>query len=334
MPRRTAIPQLRPAIEIWLALLAVKEALMERSGLEGTHGEAADRVQFTPDCGSALGQIPIEGIDQNGLDSPDSVQRLSRLLATLETDIIPRLARVHRTQESLLGRSELSVVIDAGDVDRFARALIAVQDKQARRTVADLLAMGLHRETLYLELFAPAARCLGDLWVEDECTFGDVTVGLGRLQFLMHELIASAPLVDEAPMDGHRVLLLASPGEQHTLGLSIVSEFFRAARWDVTCTTDSQAPDPVSTVKSEWFDVIGFSAGTHTRLDWLAIAIADVRRVSRNSAIVALVGGPVFSIHPEYVATVGADASAADGQQAPVVAGRLLRQRTLCAWPR
>lgn len=307
---------------------------MERSALEGTRGEASERAQFMPDCQSGLVQIPIEGIGESGLDSPDSVERLSRLLTTLETDIIPRLARVHRTQESFPTRRELPVVIDAGDVDRFSRALISVHDKQARRTVETLLNMGLHRETLYIDLFAPAARCLGDLWVEDECTFGDVTVGLGRMQFLMHELIASAPLVIEAPMDGHRVLLLASPGEQHTLGLSIVSEFFRAARWDVTCTTDTQAPDPVSTVKSEWFDVIGFSAGTHTRLDWLAIAIADVRRASRNSAIVALVGGPVFSIHPEYVATVGADASAPDGQQAPVVAGRLLRQRTSCAWSR
>lgn len=304
---------------------------MERSGLEGTHGEASNRVQFTQDCESGFAQIPIDSFDGNGLDSPDSAERLSRLLTTLETDIIPRLARAHRDQGTSKARSEPAVVIDAGDVDRFARALIAVQDKQAQRTIEILLNLGVSRETLYIDLFAPAARHLGDLWVEDECTFGDVTVGLGRMQFLMHELVASTPLATEAPMDGHRVLLLASPGEQHTMGLSIVREFFRASRWDVTCTTDTHAPDPVSTVKSEWFDVIGFSAGTHTRLDWLALAIADVRRASRNSAIVVLVGGPVFSIHPEYVATVGADASAPDGQQAPVVAGRLLRQRALRA---
>jgi methanogenic corrinoid protein MtbC1 len=143
----------------------------------------------------------------------------------------------------------------------------------------------------------------------------------------LRELAATLQSTLQPPLEGHRLLLLASPGEQHTLGLSIVSECFRSARWDVTCSTDTHAPDPVSTVKSEWFDVIGFSAGTHTRLNWLALAIADVRRASRNSAIVVLVGGPVFSIHPEYVATVGADASAADGQLAPVVASGLLEQR-------
>jgi methanogenic corrinoid protein MtbC1 len=274
-----------------------------------------------------LAQIPIAGFDRSTQVGLDAGERLSRLLTTLETNIIPRLARARRTPQLDENRVEIATTIDADEVGRFAKSLISVQDKMARQTIDTLLDLGIDRETLYIGLLAPAARRLCDMWVEDECTFGDVTVGVGRLQLLMHELVAASRLVTETPMDGHRVLLLASPGEQHTLGLSIVSEFFRASHWDVTCTTDTHAPDPVSTVKSEWFDVIGFSAGTHTRLDWLALAIADVRRASRNRAIVVLVGGPVFSIHPEYVATVGADASAPDGQQAPVVAGRLLRQR-------
>jgi methanogenic corrinoid protein MtbC1 len=304
---------------------------MERSGFEGTQAETSGGAQYPRDCDLELAQIPIAGFDRSTQVSLDAGERLSRLLTTLETNIIPRLARARRPPHLHDNRVEIAPTIDADDVSRFAKSLIFVQDKMARQTIDTLLDRGVDRETLYTGLLAPAARRLGDMWVEDECTFGDVTVGVGRLQLLMHELVAASRLITETPMDGHRVLLLASPGEQHTLGLSIVSEFFRASRWDVTCTTDTHAPNPVSTVKSEWFDVIGFSAGTHTRLDWLAIAIADVRRASRNSAIVVLVGGPVFSIHPEYVATVGADASAPDGQQAPVVAGRLLRQRALRA---
>jgi len=300
---------------------------MERSGFEGTQVETSGGAQYPRDCDLELAQIPIAGFDRSTQVGLDAGERLSRLLTTLETNIIPRLARARRTPHLDENRVEIATTIDADEVGRFAKSLISVQDKMARQTIDTLLDLGIDRETLYIGLLAPAARRLGDMWVEDECTFGDVTVGVGRLQLLMHELVAASRLVTETPMDGHRVLLLASPGEQHTLGLSIVSEFFRASHWDVTCTTDTHAPDPVSTVKSEWFDVIGFSAGTHTRLDWLALAIADVRRASRNRAIVVLVGGPVFSIHPEYVATVGADASAPDGQQAPVVAGRLLRQR-------
>lgn len=300
---------------------------MERARSEGAGNEASLRGGLPSDCDSELGQIPLTGLVAGAGHQLDPSERLSRLLATIDSNIIPRLVRAHRPPASRPDSAPQAAAIDAAEVDRFARLLIAADDGEARLVVDSLLRGGAHRESLYVSLLAPAARRLGDLWLEDECTFGDVTVGVGRLQRTLRELAASAEPTAPSPLDGHRVLLLASPGEQHTLGLSIVSECFRAARWDVTCTTDTHAPDPVSTVKSEWFDAIGFSAGTHTRLDWLALAIADVRRTSRNTAILVLVGGPVFSIHPEYVATVGADASAADGQQAPVVAGRLLGQR-------
>jgi MerR family transcriptional regulator, light-induced transcriptional regulator len=36
------------------------------------------------------------------------------------------------------------------------------------------------------------------------------------------------------------------------------------------------------------------------------------------------VGGPVFNAHPEFVALVGADATATDGQQATLQAERML----------
>ena len=35
----------------------------------------------------------------------------------------------------------------------------------------------------------------------------------------------------------------------------------------------------------------------------------EMRRVSRNSSLVILVGGPLFSMHPEWAAEVGADAT-------------------------
>ena len=47
---------------------------------------------------------------------------------------------------------------------------------------------GASVETLYLDLLAPTARHLGDLWDADVCDFTEVTVGLGRLQQVLHEL--------------------------------------------------------------------------------------------------------------------------------------------------
>ena len=49
-----------------------------------------------------------------------------------------------------------------------------------------------------------------------------------------------------------------------------------------------------------------------------------MRRASCNPAIGVMVGGPAFTRSPHLAALVGADATAADGQQAVVQARTLL----------
>jgi len=55
-------------------------------------------------------------------------------------------------------------------------------------------------------------------------------------------------------------------------------------------------------------------------LEPLARTIHALRRASRNADIGVMVGGQVFNEHPEYVALVGADTTAADARQAALQA--------------
>ena len=42
-----------------------------------------------------------------------------------------------------------------------------------------------------------------------------------------------------------------------------------------------------------------------------------IRRCTVNEHVGIMVGGPIFGLHPEYVAQVGADCAVTDGRQAP-----------------
>jgi methanogenic corrinoid protein MtbC1 len=66
------------------------------------------------------------------------------------------------------------------------------------------------------------------------------------------------------------------------------------------------------------------SIGSERRLDWLRRCIVEVRSASRNPGVVVMVGGPIFTLHPDWVAGVGADATARDARDAARVATRLL----------
>jgi len=76
--------------------------------------------------------------------------------------------------------------------------------------------------------------------------------------------------------------------------------------------------------QSDWFDVVGFSVGSETRLSWLREKIAAVRLSSRNPAVVVMVGGPLFHLHPSWVHQLGADGSASEAKDAPALAELLV----------
>ncbi len=286
-------------------------------------GPAAPVV--SPDCELPPALAPDTQPGDLG-DEGASRERVSRIVQTIEADIIPRLVRAHRPPAAQPA-VPAPVVIDGAVIARFVSEVLADGDAAWSQTVAELRERGASIDTIYLDLLAPTARQLGSLWEDDEVLFSDVTVAVGRLQRVMRSLSRSFGTEVDHPADGRRALLLPAPGEQHTFGLSMVSEFFRRAGWDVVCDLDSRALDPVSLVRSEWFDVIGFSAGAEARIDWLKSGIAAVRQASRNRAIGVMVGGPIFASNPARVAEVGADATAPDGRRAPAAAEQLLDER-------
>ncbi len=261
--------------------------------------------------------------------APSPQERLARIVRTIEDDIIPRLVRAHRPTPAAVPAVAEVVHPTAEDVVVFSRLMLAADDAGWQQMLERLRARGIQIDDIYLGLLAPAAAELGRLWDEDLCEFTDVTVALGRMQRIMRTLSPAFGREVEHPADGRRVLLLPAPGEQHTFGLSIVAEFFRRAGWEVVGDSEARAGDPSALVRGEWFDVIGISVGHDARLDWLKSGIAAVRNASRNRAIGVMVGGPAFVLQPEMALAVGADGTAMDGREAPLIAERLLEQRLL-----
>lgn len=273
----------------------------------------------------AAGSPPPDLFDASALSRE---ARASCLARTLEHEIIPRLVQAHRVGTAQAASNDaLSGSIAQDDVERFTESLVRGDEPALMATLSALRERGLSVEQLLIDLLGPAARHLGHMWCEDLCYFTDVTIGLGRLQRMMRELSPAFGTEVAHPPNGRRALLVRAPGEQHSFGLSMVAEFFRRAGWEVVSAGEGEDADPVTAVRREWFDVVGFSAGSESRLDWLPACIAAVRRASCHREVAVLVGGPVFTLRPQLARQVGADATAADGSEAPGLAESLLAGR-------
>ena len=253
--------------------------------------------------------------------------RLARLARTLESDVIPRLVQAHRPGAA--NPQPGSAVTAQGDVDAFVKLIIHGTEAQTVLAIDGLRERGVAVESIYLDLFGPTARRLGEMWEDDSCDFSTVTVALGRLQRLLRELSPAFGTEVEHPANGRRALFVQPRDEQHSFGLSMVAEFFRRDGWDVIGGVGGAVASPHALVRDEWIDVIGFSIGSDGRLPWLRETIAAVRGASRNPALGVLVGGPPFVAHPEWASECGADGTARNGKEAPLVAERLLSRTRL-----
>ncbi|CAL8977120.1 hypothetical protein RHODGE_RHODGE_00388 [Rhodoplanes serenus] len=254
--------------------------------------------------------------------APAATSTAAPVNRAIEFHVVPKLVLAHTcTCEAAVTPG---TALRADEIAELTHRVLSGDDAGALAFVEAVLARGLPVERIYLDVLAPTARRLGDLWTDDVCDFTQVTLGLWRLHRVLREFSAAFGSEVEHAQEGLPVLLVPVPGEQHTFGLAMVAEFFRRAGWLVWDAPMTGRHDLATMVRSEWFAVVGLSLSCESRLETLASCIQTIRRESCNRSIGVLVGGRVFVEHPDYVARVGADAAAVDARQAPIQAQNLV----------
>jgi len=196
-------------------------------------------------------------------------------------------------------------------------------DKISAKEVADLLELVRHDtvdaglryvnalrmrghpvERLFASLLAPVARQLGEMWTSDEVSFVEVTLAVSRIQRILFEL-CEPPTTS---MNGNfTVLMTATPGEQHTLGLHMAAEAFRQAGIHVVSLVPTAVSEIESIVRANRYDLIGFSFGSESLLDELASAIEATRIASQQPDVKIVVGGPASPLVSSAKSRLGAD---------------------------
>lgn len=259
------------------------------------------------------------------------------LARTIEGQVIPRLMLALGTTAA--GRPAETgpthaFVPTAGHITELVFHSLADDELAGQNFIAHLHARGMALDTIYLQLVAPAAIQLGDMWNDDTADFTQVTVGLARLHAIIRRIgpwfRQSAPPSGQPTRAGpnRRVALLApAPGEQHSLGCVMVEDFFIRDGWHVIGWPLTSDHDLVQMVRNDSIDVVGFSASCENLLPALARYIAVIRRASLNKALIVMVGGRAFSDHPDRVREVGADYTGNNGNDAVAAANAAVDRR-------
>ena len=248
------------------------------------------------------------------------------LLDAVKNITLPQLFARHNAPQPLL----LPVDLRVGEL---VHKLIQVEPGQAHELIAQFYEETHSLRQLCSQLLEPAARGLGDMWGNDDCSEFDVSIGLSRLQSSMRENVGSSDPVMRA--DAPAVLIVPQPGELHLLSAVLDSELLHQRGWAPRVEFPDTNAELQTMVSNTWFDALDLTLSTaFTRDHWMprvAQTIAQVRKASLNPALVIIVGGRGFVESSQKGLQVGADSGS---QTAIDVAPLILQSLQKLSTPR
>ena len=265
---------------------------------------------------------PLEAVRRRGSvaspDQPDSVN------AIIEGEIIPRLLMAHASTDAQ-PRSKRSRTISADEASRFAVLPLRLEAASLLEEVDAFITKGASVETICLDLLAPAARRLGEMWEANECDFLDVTMGLWRLQEVMREVAARSPAVMGGVTLPYSALFSPMPGDNHNFGTLMIEEVFARGGWRSEALVKPERRELLDRLARQPFDLIGLTLARDCPSTAIGNLIKAMRNVSANPHIIVLVGGRMINENPGVAIEVGADGTGADALAALELANSLIK---------
>jgi methanogenic corrinoid protein MtbC1 len=266
----------------------------------------------------------------NDSASPLNEKQIMELLSNVvEGEIIPRLMLAHQTFASQNAIDIADAVLTDDEITNFARLAIDGEVDDLEDYVVDMTRRGIAIEAVYLDLLAPAARKLGQYWEQDQLSFTDVTIGLGRLQTLLYRVSARQKGINDNTALMPHGLFVTTVGGQHSFGIRMVEDLFRRAGWKTLCEPNLPIGEATSLVKMEYFDLLGIGISIEDQIEPAREMVIAARAASQNSGIQIMIGGSLMVEHPEIAGYIGADLSAIDAREAVTIAQNIIYDQKL-----
>lgn len=157
------------------------------------------------------------------------------------------------------------------------------------------------------DLYLPTvARNLGEEWAQDSKTFSEVTIGVARLQRLLHDLGPEWRTDLAHQPDAPAVLVLTGSKADHTFGARIIRGQLRRRGFSVRLSLGLR-PDQVKTLMGKFqFDAVMISASL-TEDPRPLKALVDAVRSAANPVPPIVLGGTICARSEDIKSITGAD---------------------------
>lgn len=222
----------------------------------------------------------------------------------LAQEALEHLAALRQRAATEGSDADLAFLIDALEGNAFPDESALLAALTGRRVDAAVVAH---------DLIPRAARHLGRLWEADELGFVAVTLGTARLEALLRLITANAE--NDARVTAEAaILVIVPPGEQHTLGASLVADQLRRAGHAVCLHIAPSAQELAQAVSDARFKLALISVGCHQALSRANGLVKTLALVSKGG-LRTVIGGAICEDDEVILTATGADMVARDVSQ-------------------
>jgi methanogenic corrinoid protein MtbC1 len=199
---------------------------------------------------------------------------------------------------------------------RYLDTLLSGNREEAGRLVLRALDNGDSLRAVYREVFERCLRKVGDLWEHGEIDVAREHHFSLSTQQIMSQLYPHLLQARKKPR-GLTCLSLTVSGEYHEIGSRMVADFLEMEGWTaVFLGSNLNLQDTLQAVRDHRPAVLALSATMAHNLDSAARLVRLVRESRDLRSVGILVGGQAFNEDPQLWKRTGADAYAADADQA------------------
>lgn len=233
-------------------------------------------------------------------------------------DVLPHLFGSQKTQDTAPqhmpdeNRSEFTQDFLGQITQTLVQSIIANEFDEAQNLINEVHFRGLDRARILTDILSPAAAKFGDLWLNDDLSFTDVTMGMGCLTGLMRG-ICCTDASNFSSMPLKNALILSNHDGDHRFGPQMFCELLRMNGWStrhVIVEADDEAADIIASTPVSF---IGLSIDRELDIPKWRTRLKTLREHASNPNLKIIAGGPGLANIKEPLDSLGFDAAFQDG---------------------
>ena len=229
--------------------------------------------------------------------------QLPDLIGEIERKVDVSASRISSNQNwvqsSQVKQDQYRNTLGEEEINKLTNLLLDTEEGSFELAITVLKTHGAPIDYIVLDLIPSIARQLGKQWEDDSLSFADVSIGVNKLERVIHKLdyLFQANQLDR--QQNKSIFISGFPGSQHSLGTLIFANFLIYSGWQVHRPHQVNIDSIVYGVSSKAIQAIAISISTNEQLEKLPELINLLREKSKNPEIIVLIGGPLYNKAPD-----------------------------------